>query len=112
MRRPPAPKVNALVFHAIADPTRREIIHLLAVGTAPLSMAEIAERFESTRQAVAKHISILNRAGLVSLERHGREKLCRLQVKQLETVGRWVRFYEQFWEQRLVDLGNYLDREK
>ena len=104
------PQVNALVFHAIADPTRREIIHLLAVGSAPLSMAEIAERFVTTRQAVAKHIKILSSAGLVSLEAQGREKLCRPNLKPLESVSQWARFYEQFWEQKLTDLGNYLDR--
>lgn len=108
-RRVKQPKVSTQVFYAIADPTRREIIHLLAVGSA-LSINEIADHFPATRQGVTKHIRILADAGLIEMEARGREKICRPRLSRLEEVAKWAHFYADFWQKRLDDLGEYLDR--
>ena len=98
------------VFKAIADPTRREIFHLLVMASAALSINEISDHFTISRQGVTKHIRMLNEAGLVNIQPEGRERFCLANPKPLKEVRDWVSFYEKFWEDKLDSLGDYLDK--
>lgn len=94
------------VFQAIADPTRREIIGLLAEN--PLNLNSIAEKFDVTRQAVSLHVKILNECGLISIKKQGRERYCEAKLDQLGEVAAWVEQYKQFWEEKFRSLDKYL----
>ena len=96
-------------FKAIADPTRREILYLLVAATSALSINAISENFDSTRQAITKHIFLLERAGLLKVRKQGREKYCFADPAPLKEVHDWISQYERFWESKLDDLGRYLD---
>ncbi|WP_203256016.1 ArsR/SmtB family transcription factor [Hyunsoonleella ulvae] len=97
------------LFKAIADPTRRDIFHALVIATSALSITQISNQFDMTRQGVTKHIKTLEEAGLVYIEAQGRERFCNANPKELKEVNKWLKFYEQFWDDTLGNLGNYLD---
>lgn len=97
------------LFKAIADPTRREIFHALVIATSALSITQISNQFEITRQGVTKHIKTLEEAGLVFIDSQGRERFCNANAKPLQEVNKWIKFYEQFWDGKLQQLGDYLD---
>ncbi len=90
------------VFQAIADPTRRSILGLLALQT--LTLNAIAENYQISRPAVSKHIKILNECGLVEIKDVGRERYCEARLDKLNEVSVWVEQYKQFWEQRFDAL--------
>jgi DNA-binding transcriptional ArsR family regulator len=90
------------IFHAISDPTRRQIIDLLADKTMPVN--DVAERFEISRPAVSKHIKILNECGLVVIKKEGRKRYCRADTRKLMEVIEWAQRYRKFWNQRLDAL--------
>lgn len=96
------------VFRAIADPTRRAILHRLAGG--PQSVTELGEPFPITQPAMSQHLRVLRDAGLVAPRRDGRRRLYELNAKPLRAVAEWVEHYEKFWQQKLGKLGEYLDR--
>ncbi len=97
-------------FRAIADPTRRRILELLATSDQGMSLVALADNFDSSRQAVTKHVKLLCAAGLVTMEKRGREQLCRaVPPAGLESVKEWLAEYDRFWQQKLADLGQYLD---
>ena len=98
------------LFKAIADPTRRDIFHALVIATSALSITQISNQFEMTRQGVTKHIKTLENAGLVYIDSQGRERYCNANPKELKEVNKWLKFYEQFWDNKLGDLSNYLDK--
>ena len=98
------------VFQAIADPTRRQIIGLLA--DKPLHVNAIAERFEISRQAISLHIKILIECELVQIKKKGRERYCQAQLGQLSEVSAWVAQYKEHWESKLDNLETYLDQLK
>jgi DNA-binding transcriptional ArsR family regulator len=85
------------VFQAIADPTRRKIIDILADGS--LSVNEVANHFDISRPAVSKHIKILNECGLLVIHREGRKRYCRADLNQLKKVADWASQYQDFWPQ-------------
>lgn len=91
-----------MVFRAIADPTRRSIMAMLAEGERSLS--EISAEYEMTRPAVTKHLKILEQGGLIRVRASGRERLHRLQPETLKTVADWVNFFSQFWDEKLANL--------
>ena len=95
------------VFQAIADPTRREIINLIAAK--PQNVNEIAQNFKVSRQAISLHIKILEECGLISLRQLGRERFCQPQLTQLHEVSVWIDRYRQHFENKLDSLENYLD---
>ena len=97
------------LFKAIADPTRRDIFHALVIATSALSITQISNQFEMTRQGVTKHIKTLEEAGLVYINSQGRERFCNANPKELQDLNKWMKFYEQFWDDKLSSLGNYLD---
>ncbi len=98
------------LFKAIADPTRRDIFHALVIATSALSITQISNQFDMTRQGVTKHIKTLEEAGLVNINKQGRERYCYANAKPLKDVNKWIRFYEQFWDDKLNSLGDYLDK--
>ena len=98
------------LFKAIADPTRRDIFHALVIATSALSITQISNQFEMTRQGVTKHIKTLESVGLVYIQIDGRERFCNANPKELQEVNKWLKFYEQFWDDKLGSLGDYLDK--
>lgn len=98
------------VFQAIADPTRREIIGLLANKT--LTLNGVAENFEISRPAISKHIKILTECGLVVIKQQGRERFCEVDFNRLKEVAEWVKQYNRFWNEKLDALGNFLENEE
>ncbi len=98
------------VFRALADPTRREIISMLAAGARPVG--DIAAAFEITRPAIAKHLRILEEGGLVSVEVKGRERINRLNPQALKTASDWLNYFEAFWDERLAKLKTVVEDKK
>jgi len=98
------------IFRAIADPTRREIFHLLVVGSAALSITQISDHFEMSRQAVTKHIKYLETAGMVNIQQKGRERFCQANAIPLKEINDWVEVYERFWDDKLASLVAHLER--
>lgn len=96
------------VFQAIADPTRREIINLLAHRK--LNLNAVAENFDISRPAVSKHIKILTQCGLIAIEQKGRERYCEAKLKRLNEVADWVEQYKKFWTSKLDSLETYLNK--
>ena len=97
------------VFKAIADPTRREIINLIAHNN--MNLNAVADNFDMSRPAVSKHIKILTECGLLVIKQQGRERFCQADLRQLQEVTDWAEQYRQFWMQKLDALGNFLDKE-
>ncbi|MEQ1677209.1 MAG: metalloregulator ArsR/SmtB family transcription factor [Chitinophagaceae bacterium] len=98
------------VFQAIADPTRRAILLLIA-GQA-MTPNFLAEHFDSTRQAVSKHIKILTECQLVKQEQTGREIYYHLNPKKMKEVADWLEPFRQLWENRFNQLDNVLKKLK
>jgi DNA-binding transcriptional ArsR family regulator len=96
------------VFQAIADPTRREIINLLAHKQ--LNLNAVADNFSVSRPAISKHIKILTECGLINIKQLGRERYCEVRLQKLNEVSDWVEQYRKFWTQKLDALGDYLDQ--
>ena len=94
------------VFQAIADPTRREIIHLLAHRR--LNLNAVAEQFDVSRPAISKHIKILTECGLIEIKQQGRERYCEAKLKKLNEVNRWTEQYRMFWTEKFNALENFL----
>lgn len=95
------------VFQAIADPTRREIINLLAHQS--LHLNAVAEQFNISRPAISKHIKILTECGLVQIRQQGRERYAEAQLSALREVAAWAEQYRAFWNTKLDALGNFLE---
>jgi DNA-binding transcriptional ArsR family regulator len=98
------------VFQAIADPTRREIINLLAHQT--LNLNAVADNFDISRPAVSKHIKILTECGLIVINQQGRERYCRAELNKLKEVAEWTARYKEFWNNKLDALGSFLEEHK
>lgn len=94
------------VFQAIADPTRREIINLIAHKS--LNLNSVAENFDVSRPAISKHIKILMECGLLVINQQGRERYCEAQLDKLNEVSDWVEQYRKFWNAKLDSLDSYL----
>lgn len=94
------------VFQAIADPTRRSIIGLLAMQT--LTLNAVAENFNISRPAISKHIKVLSECGLIEIKQEGRERYCSAKLHKLNEVNDWITQYKQFWETKLDALDVYL----
>jgi len=94
------------VFQAIADPTRREIIHRLAQH--PLNMDSLAEHFTVSRTAIYKHIKILTECGLLVITQFGRERYCEAKLERLSELLDWVEPYRKIWTERFDNLESYL----
>jgi DNA-binding transcriptional ArsR family regulator len=89
----------SLTFQALADPTRRAILHRLARGEATVN--ELAKPFDLKLPTVSKHLQVLRNAGLVTQSRRAQWRPCKLEPKPLAAVERWLRFYDHFWNDQL-----------
>lgn len=98
------------VFQAIADPTRRDIINLIAFK--PMNLNAIADNFDVSRPAISQHIKILTECGLIAIKKQGRERCCEPRLKQLDEVARWVERYRKVWEEKFDALDNLLEELK
>ncbi len=94
------------VFQAIADPTRRAIIGLIAVQA--MTPNAIADHFNTSRQAVSKHLQILTECDLVKTEQQGREIYYQLELKKMKEIDKWLEQFRKIWENRFNQLDNVL----
>lgn len=98
------------VFQAIADPTRRAIIGLIALQA--MTPNAIAENFNTTRQAVSKHLRILTECDLVKQEQRGREVYYSLEIEKMKEIDKWLSQYRKIWETRFNQLDEVLSNMK
>lgn len=94
------------IFQAVADPTRRAIIVLIALQA--MTPNAIAENFNTTRQAVSKHLRILTECELVKQEQRGREIYYSLEVDKMKEIDLWIAQFRKIWETRFNQLDNLL----
>ena len=94
------------IFQAIADPTRRAIIALIAIQA--MTPNAIAEHFDTSRQAVSKHLRILTECELIEQEQKGREIYYRLEIEKMKEIDKWLEQYRKIWETRFEQLGEVL----
>jgi DNA-binding transcriptional ArsR family regulator len=95
------------VFQAIADPTRRSIIALVALQA--MTPNAIAEHFDTSRQAVSKHLRILTECELVQQEQRGREIYYTLEIDKMKEIDEWLEQYRKIWETRYEQLAEVLE---
>lgn len=100
------PRVDAS-FAALSDPTRRGVLEQLA--RSDLSISDLADHFEMTLTGMKKHVSVLERAGLVATEKIGRVRKCRLGRLKLEEEARWIARYNQLWAERFEALDKIVE---
>jgi DNA-binding transcriptional ArsR family regulator len=109
-RDEPSPRLRARqldqVYGAIADPTRRAIVSMLANGDA--NVGTLAGRFSMSLNGVSKHVKVLERAGLVARTVRGREHLLQLRPDPLRGAARWIAHYRAFWNTRIDALEDFL----
>jgi DNA-binding transcriptional ArsR family regulator len=94
------------IFQAIADPTRRAIIALIAIQA--MTPNAIAEHFDTTRQAISKHLRVLTECELVKQEHQGREIYYQLEIDKMKEVDKWLEQFRQIWETRFHQLDELL----
>ncbi len=97
------------VFQAIADPTRREIIGLLAKQS--MNLNSIAENFTMSRQAVSLHIKILQECNLIAIKQQGRQRICEAKLEKLNEVHEWTEQFNLFWTKKLHALKHVVETE-
>lgn len=100
------PKVD--VFQALADPSRRQILHLLSQDS--MTINALAENFDMSRPAVSKHIKLLYEAGFVAIEDIGRERHCILSQEGFSHLQEWIDYFDSFWKHKLKKLEQMLDK--
>jgi DNA-binding transcriptional ArsR family regulator len=96
-----------VVFRAIADPTRREILRLLRGGQQ--TVGQIAANFSTSRPAISRHLRLLRSAGLVVTRESGTTRLCELNAKPLRAVDDWLKDYDAFWRDSLRSLKRHIE---
>lgn len=98
------------IFQAIADPSRRAILALIAMQA--MTPNALAEHFDTTRQAVSKHLRILTECELVSTQQQGREIYYHLQIDKMKEIDRWLQQFRAIWETRFSQLDELLSTNK
>jgi len=98
------------IFQAIADPSRREIVRLIAFQ--PMNLNAIAENFDMSRQAVYLHIKIMSECGLITIKQQGRERFCSIEPKKLAEIADWIEPYRRTWEGRFGRVDDILHKLK
>jgi len=97
-------------FAALSDPTRRGVLEQL--GRADASITDLAEKFHMTLTGMKKHVSVLEQAGLVTTEKVGRVRTCRLGLSRLEEEAAWIERYRQLWDERFDELDKIVEELK
>jgi DNA-binding transcriptional ArsR family regulator len=95
------------VFQVIADPSRRQILHLLSKDN--LTINALAENFDMSRPAVSKHIKVLQNAGFISITDMGRERHCIIKQDGFKELHKWLAYYDEFWGGKLKKLETLLN---
>jgi len=103
-------KMRRDVFQAIADPTRRAIIALLALQA--MTPNALAEHFNTSRQAVSKHLRILTECEMVKQDQQGREIYYSLEIEKMKEIDKWLEQYRKIWQTRFDQLDDVLARIK
>ena len=98
------------VFQAIADPTRRDIISLVARNS--MTQNDVASSFDVSRQAISKHIKILMECGILMIDQQGRERYYSLQAKKLAQVADWIEPFRTMWDDKFNRLDDVLKKLK
>jgi DNA-binding transcriptional ArsR family regulator len=106
---------TTLVFRALADPTRRGILEVIAIK--PTHVAQLAERFPMSRPAISKHLGVLKSAGLVRFTEQGKKRLYTMEPAPLKSADLWLEHYRHFWTESLHHLklhseGKHASRKK
>lgn len=96
------------IFQAIADPTRRNILYLLAQNA--MTLNQVAGNFNISRPAVSKHIKILTECGIVKIDAIGRERYCKVNPEPLKEVTEWLKYFDQLWDNKLNSLKSFLEK--
>jgi DNA-binding transcriptional ArsR family regulator len=96
-------------FQVIADPSRRQILHLLSQDS--LTINSLAENFDMSRPAVSKHIKVLYNAGFISINDVGRERHCMLKQDGFDELRKWLEYYDAFWGNKLKKLGDLMNQQ-
>jgi len=96
------------VFQAISDPTRRQIIELIAQQ--PMNLNAIAEQFDVSRPAISNHVKILAECGMLTITDRGRERFCAAKLDSLQEVADWAQQYSKFWNQKFDSLDKFLNK--
>jgi DNA-binding transcriptional ArsR family regulator len=94
-------------FAALADPTRRAILERLSFGDS--SVSELAAPFDVSLPAISKQLRVLERAGLLTQQKDGRVRRCRLEAQPMKEAVEWIAQYQKFWEDKLESLANFLE---
>src|SRR3954451_570316 len=94
-------------FAALSDPTRRGVLELL--GRSDASITDLADKFRMTLTGIKKHVGVLEQAGLVSTEKVGRVRTCKLGPRRLEQEAAWIEQYRQLWEARFDELDKVVE---
>ena len=94
-------------FRALADPTRRQI--LMHLSQAEMSIGEVSDKFEMTRGAVKKHLSILEQGNLIKVRVQGRERINALEPKGMKQANEWLNYFNQFWDAKLDNLKSAVE---
>ncbi|NOE26379.1 helix-turn-helix transcriptional regulator [Ruegeria sp. HKCCD6157] len=97
-------------FRALADPTRRNIVRLLS--SQDMTIGQLTDRFDMTRAAVKKHLTILSDGGLITVEARGRERINRLEPQGMAPVLDWLSYFDQLWDDRLNSLKEAIERKQ
>jgi DNA-binding transcriptional ArsR family regulator len=97
-------------FAALSDATRRGVLELL--GRSDASITDLAEKFHMTLTGIKKHVGVLEQAGLVTTEKVGRVRTCKLGLRRLEEEATWIEKYRQLWDARFDELDNVVEELK
>lgn len=96
-------------FRALADPTRRDIVRMLVQSD--MSIAQVTDRFDMTRAAVKKHLTVLSDGGLITVEVRGRERINHLNPAGLAPVLNWLEYFDAFWDDKLAALRKAIEKD-
>jgi DNA-binding transcriptional ArsR family regulator len=98
------------VFHALADRTRRSLLE--KIKRKPVRVTELAGEFPISLNAISKHLKVLEKAGLIKRNIEGRVHLCQANPEQLQSAGKWIKKYTNFWNEKLDNLEKYVSKKR
>lgn len=97
------------VYGAVADPTRRRMLDLLAERERPVM--DLVSHFDMSQPSVSEHLRVLREAGLVTARKEGRQRIYSLDASPLKELSQWIKAYERFWDEKLNRLEKYLEKQ-
>ncbi len=103
------PDTTQLTFRALADPTRRDILRLLSAQD--MTIADVSTRFDMTRAAVKKHLTMLSDGGLITVTARGRERINSINPKGFAPALSWLEYFNSFWDTRLETLKTTIEKD-